>query len=90
MSNRYNRNLEWLDHAACRQYDPGWWFPKPHESSAPAVHICVNECPVRVSCLRYTARLAVEGHSMHGIWAGLIMRTFTTSDARDILRTFGD
>ncbi|MFD8027852.1 WhiB family transcriptional regulator [Streptomyces sp. NPDC059717] len=39
---------EWELRAACRTYDPDWWFSGAHRSAAKG--IC-DGCPVQVACL---------------------------------------
>jgi WhiB family redox-sensing transcriptional regulator len=62
------RSDEWKISAKCREYDPEWWFEdaSPEENSR-AIWICLNECPVKDTCLEYAVTHMIE----HGIWGGL-------------------
>jgi len=61
--------MEVLQHAACRNYDPEWWFPlsKTTETSEEAKKICWSECPARRECLKLSFRYGIPD----GIWGGL-------------------
>lgn len=63
-------NIDWRNDAACLQYDPEMFFPKPGPNMmkqvAEAVAIC-KECPARNACLE-DALLKAD---VHGIRAGL-------------------
>lgn len=49
------RTRNWMRHAACVNYNPEWWDPKPGESyiAQKAIRICKTECPVIEQCREY-------------------------------------
>lgn len=55
---------EWMREGACVGADPDMWFPPKHASNQTARHIC-SDCPVRLTCLRYSL-----DHNETGIWGG--------------------
>lgn len=62
------QELEWHIQAACRDHDPGLWFPRIGESYRRiqlAVSICEG-CPVKKECLRYS----ISTNQKFGIWGG--------------------
>lgn len=67
----------WHMEAACSKEDPELWFPGPKRtkesraSTAKAVSICFNECPVRLQCLK----AACVAKEPAGIWGGLDFST---------------
>lgn len=66
-----NREYDWRDDAACRQYDPEMWFPVGSSAAAreqedAAKRIC-GGCPVRSECLDW----AIESGQSSGVWGGL-------------------
>ena len=56
----------WMDAAACREYDPGWFYPEIGGDARPAKRIC-QACPVIEQCLQY----ALDTEEEHGVWGGL-------------------
>jgi hypothetical protein len=56
--------MEWRVHAACRHFDPEWWFDPQREDEA--VSVC-SVCPVRHDCLLE----AVERDERFGVWGGV-------------------
>jgi WhiB family redox-sensing transcriptional regulator len=70
MTGRHNQLLraqdgpqEWMDDAACRDIDPGLFWPGRGQNIAPATAIC-NACPVQAQCLDYGLG------EREGIWGG--------------------
>lgn len=63
------RSQHWRDRAACRDADPGLFFPEAGESARPAMAICAG-CPVRAECLRY----AFSFPEPWGVWGGTAER----------------
>lgn len=65
-------NLDWLQKAACKNYDGDLWFlpqatpEKVTEQVTKAKAICWGQCPVRVQCLAW----ANESREGDGIWGG--------------------
>jgi WhiB family transcriptional regulator, redox-sensing transcriptional regulator len=62
---------DWQEVAACRDSDPGLFFPvgstgKALELIAEAVAIC-STCAVQPTCLQY----ALESNQESGVWGGL-------------------
>jgi hypothetical protein len=51
---------------ACRDADPGLFFPPPGESADAAMAICAG-CPVRAECLE----LALANGERFGVWGGV-------------------
>jgi hypothetical protein len=51
---------------ACRDADPGLFFPQPGESADAAIAICAG-CPVRAECLE----LALAYGERFGVWGGV-------------------
>lgn len=58
--------LDWRSRAACRDTDPGLFFPDLGESAAEAKAVCAA-CPVASECLAY----AVSVPERHGVFGGL-------------------
>ena len=63
---------DWRERAACRQYDPEWWFAYEKDSVSQAtarraLDICRTLCPVRQECLEFAEREPER----YGIWGGL-------------------
>lgn len=63
----HDPGTDWREKAACRNYEPEWWFSLDEPTRRKAIYVCVVECPVRSQCLAY----ALEQDERHGIWAGL-------------------
>lgn len=64
-------STEWQEVAACRDSDPGLFFPvgstgKALDQIATAVAIC-GTCAVQPTCLQY----ALESNQESGVWGGL-------------------
>lgn len=69
--------------AACKQYDPEWWFPiseKEALNDLTAVAVCWN-CQVRQECLAW----AQERGILYGTWGG-----YNQWERLRMLRTRGD
>lgn len=64
--------LDWLDDAACRDADPGFWDPEVVADPSIAKTICAG-CPVIAAC----AQRAVAVKATHGIWAGVPRTTYS-------------
>ena len=60
------RRQGWRNHAACRDTDPGLFFPKFGGSAQKAKAVCAG-CPVAAACLDY----ALASGQQFGVWAGL-------------------
>jgi WhiB family transcriptional regulator, redox-sensing transcriptional regulator len=58
-------DLAWRLAAACRDMDPGIFFPCSGEDQEGAKSVC-RGCRVRGECLDY----ALTTHQDHGIWGG--------------------
>lgn len=59
-------DTSWKLAAACRDVDPGLFFPGRGKSATEAKAIC-NGCPVRAECLSY----ALDNDEDFGVWGGL-------------------
>lgn len=59
----------WVVFSACRDKEPGIFFPEDRKAADEALAICAT-CPVRVDCLEY----AVEADIRYGVWGGLTER----------------
>lgn len=59
----------WRTHAACRDMDPGIFFPTTGSDVAPAKAICAA-CPVAAQCGEY----ALGRNEDHGVWGGMSER----------------
>jgi WhiB family redox-sensing transcriptional regulator len=59
--------MNWRGMAACRDYDPEWWYPMPldHATREKAAAVCA-ECPVTAQCREF----ADATGTTVGIWAG--------------------
>lgn len=73
--------VEWQEVAACRDSDPGLFFPvgstgKAREQITAAVAIC-GTCAVQPTCLQY----ALESNQESGVWGG-----FAEDDRRQLRR----
>lgn len=55
----------WLKDAACKEHDPGLWFPSTGQGSGRAIEAC-ERCLVRSECLDY----AMGDPSLKGVWGG--------------------
>ena len=49
---RMTSSREWMKDAACRDYDPGLFYPERDDEKHEAIRIC-RDCPVRRECLIY-------------------------------------
>ena len=58
--------VKWMRRSACRDRDPGMFFPADERSTQEAKSVC-RECPVRDHCLAY----AVDNRITDGVWGGL-------------------
>lgn len=64
---------EWAAEAACRGWPTRWWYPdwrneqarEAKISTAAALHICRDLCPVRNECLEHAVR-----YREPGVWGG--------------------
>ena len=60
--------------AACRPYNPEWWYPVSGvpRGAVHAVTICLS-CPVRIDCLNYALDLESRTYKKNrwGIWGAL-------------------
>jgi len=79
LAGRYDE-AGWRDEAACRDLDPGMFFPvgvagRPAEMAAVAKSICAA-CPVQLSCLKFS----LATNQQFGIWGGY------DEDERRVLR----
>ena len=76
-----DRGTGWLDHAACRRYDPELFFPdsdiRPARAQVEAAKKVCRRCPVRGTCL---SRALAQGQEA-GIWGGT-----TEQERRQLLR----
>lgn len=61
--------FDWRPAAACRNIDPGVFFPQRGESTRDAKAIC-DGCPVREACLEH----ALVNGERFGVWGGLSER----------------
>jgi hypothetical protein len=61
---------------ACRDADPGLFFPGPGESADAAVAICAG-CPVRAECLE----LAHANGERFGVWGGVDLQAEAEDEA---------
>ena len=59
----------WVVFSACRDKDPGIFFPEDRAGTAAAIAICAT-CPVRLECLEY----AIEADIRYGVWGGMTER----------------
>lgn len=65
----------WRARAACRRYDPEWWFATGDaETRHRAQAICRTSCPVRARCAAWALERAVE----YGIYGGITARERNT------------
>lgn len=60
---------DWMDDAACRDADPGFWDADVTPDQSIARTIC-SGCPVVAAC----AVAAKAARATHGTWAGVDMR----------------
>lgn len=57
---------DWKVDAACRDYDPEYWFPSSKSESAMGKEVC-HYCPVRETCLLRS----LENNEIFGTWGGV-------------------
>lgn len=55
----------WQERAACRDSDPGIFFPERGDNAAVAKAVCLS-CPVQAACLEY----ALVTFERFGVWGG--------------------
>lgn len=62
---------DWTTDAACRDYDPEWWFIDGQGADAKAMRTAAKRicgaCAVRIRCLDW----AITTATRYGIWGGL-------------------
>lgn len=63
---------QWMEDARCKWVDGDLWFPGPGDPGF-AKKVCLNDCPVRVTCLDYAMRMeaGVSTWMRQGIYGGM-------------------
>jgi len=56
----------WAVFSACRDVDPGLFFPLTHAEEEAALRVC-SGCAVRIDCFEY----ALESRVHFGVWGGM-------------------